>query len=51
MATLVIKVNGVLKYYLLNTEIPSDLTDKIVNEILDEWRPQDWYIKDGYHIL
>ena len=50
MHTLVIKVNGKLKYYLLNTKIKSELTDKIVNEIIDIHQPEDWYIEDGYLI-
>ena len=50
MNTLVIKVNGKLRYYLLNTKIKSDLTDKIVNEIIDVHQPEDWWIEEGYHI-
>ena len=48
MHTLVIKVNGKLKYYLLNTKIKSELTDKIVNEIIDIHQPEDWYIEEGF---
>ena len=48
MQTLVIKVDGKFKNYLLNTEIKVELTDKIVNEILDVHQPQDWYIEEGF---
>lgn len=48
MHTLVTKVNGKLKYYLLNTNIKSEVTDKIVNEIIDVHQPEDWYIEEGF---
>ena len=48
METLFIQTKQELKTFILNTEIPSKLTDGIVNDLLDLYPNCDWWIEDGW---
>jgi len=50
METLFIQTTKELKHFILNTKIPSELTDKIVNDLLDLYPNCDWWIEDGWKL-
>ena len=51
MHTLVLVVNGIKKEWLLNTNVSPDVTDALVNKIIDINSPDDWWIDEGYNPL
>jgi len=48
MEQLTIILNGNKVNYLLNTEIHPEVTDDLINNILDVHQPEDWYITPLY---
>ena len=50
METLYVQTEKKLETFLLNTKIPSGLTDRIINEILDLYPNSDWWIEEGWAI-
>ena len=48
MHTLVLVVNGKKEEWLLNTNVSPDVTDALVNKIIDSSNPEDWWIDEGY---
>ena len=48
METLFIQTKKELKHFILNTQIPSQTTDKFVNDLLNTYPDCDWWIKDGW---
>lgn len=48
METLFIQTKQELKTFILNTKIPSELTDRIVNDLLDLYPNCDWWIEEGW---
>ena len=47
MDALILKHNGAESSYLLNTEIPYETTEKVVNGILDNNSWDEWEIKEN----
>ena len=50
MGTLITRKDGVEKSYLLNLCINQDITERIINDIIDTHEVDDWEVKDGYFI-
>ena len=50
MGTLITRKDGVEKRYLLNLAINPQITEEIVNDIVDTYEVDNWEIKDGYFI-
>ncbi len=48
MRTLVLVVNGIKKEWLLNTNVSPDVTDALVNKIIDSNNPEDWWIDEDW---
>tara|TARA_R110002012_G_scaffold131396_1_gene283972 strand:- start:596 stop:790 length:195 start_codon:yes stop_codon:yes gene_type:complete len=48
MHTLVLVVNGIKKEWLLNTNVSPDVTDALVNKIIDSNNPEDWWIDEDW---
>jgi hypothetical protein len=50
METLFIQTTTELKHFILNTKIPSELTDRIVNDLIDLYPNCDWWIEEGWKL-
>ena len=46
--TLVIRANKNIKKWLLNTNVSPELTDALINKIIDKYHPEDWWIDEGW---
>jgi len=46
--TLVIRANKNIQKWLLNTNVSPELTDALINKIIDKHNPEDWWIDDGW---
>ena len=51
METLFIQTATELKHFILNTKIPSELTDRIVNDLIDLYPNCDWWIEGGLEVI
>lgn len=49
MATLVITFKGQTKTFLLNLG-NEDVAEQVINKILDVYKPENWFVKDGYEL-
>jgi hypothetical protein len=50
MKTLFIQTATELKHFILNTKIPSELTDRTVNDLIDLYPNCDWWIEEGWKL-
>ena len=48
MGTLITRKNGIQKNYLLNLDINPEVTEKVVNDILDNQEIEDWEIVEHF---
>ena len=46
--TLSIRLNKNIEKWLLNTNVSPELTDALINKIIDKYHPEDWWIDEDW---